>query len=259
MTAQSLEEWFSTALGQYVLKRELAYFDHAVADVFGFNAVQLGLAGCDFLRACRIPLRFTAGVEPEAGLRTDLRHLPLATASIDLAVLPHVLEFSDHPHQILREVERVLLPEGQVIVSGFNPLSMWGARQGLARRSQEFPWCGSFIALSRLKDWLALLGFEVIGGGFNCYAPPVSSEKWLSRFTFLEKAGDRWWPISGGVYFLRAVKRVIGMRVIKPGWNARAAKKSLAPVAQRMNGEVPPIAACLSGEPACQDAEEKGA
>lgn len=233
MSTHTLEQWFQTSLGRYLLEREQAFFDQAVADVFGFNAVQLGLPGIDFLRMSRIPLRLCAAPESTARLRADCRHLPLASNSIDLAVLPHVLEFSDNPHQILREVERMLMPEGQVIISGFNPRSLWGLKRIASRRPRNCPWHGEFISLPRLKDWLALLGFEVAAGRLGCYVPPFSTEKWLGRFQFMEKAGDRWWPISGGVYFLQAVKRVHGMRVIKPGWNRLAAKPNLAPLVQK--------------------------
>lgn len=232
---QTLQDWFATPLGAYLLQQEQAYFDEAVADVFGFNAMQLGLPGVDLLRMNRIPLRFTVGAEQGVRLRTAFDHLPIESNSIDLVVSPHALEFSAQPHQILREVQRVLLPEGQLIVSGFNPRSLWGARRLLHRRRREFPWCGNFISLPRLKDWLALLDFEVTGGKIGCYAPPFRQEKWLQRGLFMEAAGDRWWPISGGVYFLRAVKRVHGMRVIKPSWKDRRAE-ALASVAGRLNG-----------------------
>jgi hypothetical protein len=84
-----------------------------------------------------------------------------------------------------------------------------------------------------VKDWLALLGFEVSGGRLDAYVPPVALEKWLRRFEFFERAGDRWWPIAGGVYYLRATKRVAGMRVITPAWTRRVRKKALASVARQ--------------------------
>jgi hypothetical protein len=120
-------------------------------------------------------------------------------------------------------------------VSGFNPRSLWGARRLLTRQRRDYPWCGNFISLPRLKDWLALLDLEVTGGALGCYVPPFRQDKWLQRAQFMEAAGDRWWPISGGVYFLRAVKRVHGMRVIKPSWNDRRAE-ALASVARPLNG-----------------------
>jgi SAM-dependent methyltransferase len=230
----TLADWLETPKGAYVLNWERGQFDSAVEDVFGFNAVQIGLPTIDFLRANRIPLRCAVGAEPGCGVRADPRHLPLAGQSVDLLALPHVLEFSPDPHQILREAERVLRPEGHIVIAGFNPLSLWGLKRKLARRGFDHPWCGDFIGLLRLRDWLKLLGFELNGGRFGCYAPPVTQPKWLQRYAFMEKAGDRWWPICGGVYVVRAVKRVQGMRLVTPGWkNGGAKARALATAARR--------------------------
>ncbi|MDO8292680.1 MAG: methyltransferase domain-containing protein, partial [Gallionella sp.] len=175
---ESLSEWFATPQGGYVLTREQAYFDRTVSDIFGYNAVQLGLPEHDFLRSSRMPLRFSAGNQAGNDVRLCCTELPFDTASLDLVLIPHVLEFAEHPHQILREVERVLMPEGSLIISGFNPRSLWGLRKtlgGVHRAlgcKQGYPWNGHFISLPRLKDWLALLGFEVVGGRFAAYAPP---------------------------------------------------------------------------------------
>lgn len=235
-TANTLNDWFATPQGQYLLVREQAYFDHGVADIFGFNALQLGLPEHEFLRASRIPLRVMAGHEAGAQVRLGMDELPFECGSLDLVLLPHVLEFNAHPHQILREVERVLMPEGHLIISGFNPRSLWGIRRAVGSR-MGYPWCGNFIALPRLKDWLALLGFEVVAGRFVCYAPPLTNSSWLSRSHFMEPAGDRWWAVCGGVYFLQAIKRVPGMRLIKPKWNEGLVGK-LLPAAPKLNREV---------------------
>lgn len=234
MTAAT--QWLATPPGQYVLAREQAYFDNAVADIFGYHALQLGMEELDLLRASRIPLRVHVGHGAGAGLRADFRDLPIESNSVDLMVLPHTLEFSDHPHQIVREVARALRPEGQVVIAGFNPLSLWGLRRGLGRRD-EFPWQGRFIHLARVKDWFALLGLEIVAGSMACYAPPCTDQKWLDRFAFMEKAGDRWWPIAGGVFFLQAIKRVRGIRLIMPKWSDNVVpKKNLAPMPERVRG-----------------------
>lgn len=222
-----------TAQGSYVLRREQAYFDRTVANIFGFNAFQLGLPERDFLRRSRMPLRRCAGNEDGVGVRVLADELPFATESVDLLLLPHVLEFALHPHQILREAQRVLMPEGSLLISGFNPLSLWGMRRALGSK-QDYPWCGSFIALRRLKDWLALLGFVVVGGQFAAYAPPLHLRSSLQRCRFMEAAGDRWWAVSGGIYFLHAVKRVPGMRLIQPKWSKQAVP-NLLPVTPKMN------------------------
>ena len=159
-----LSSWLQTAPGQYLLGWEQAQFDLAVADLFGYNALQLGLAELEALRANRMPHRWLALPEelapldpllhgslistqgarsvdsrsdaaplPRVALITDAAALPFPAASLDLVVLPHTLELSADPHQVLREVERVLVPEGRVVLSGFNPASLWGLRQGRGR------------------------------------------------------------------------------------------------------------------------------
>jgi SAM-dependent methyltransferase len=209
-----------------------------VADVFGYHALQLGMPRLDALRENRMPLRALAlqaaddgraeaasanlvphAVAPACRLATVVTRfedLPFAPHSVDLLVMPHVLEYSPEPHAVLREVERVLVPEGQVIITGFNPASLWGLRHGATRLGLRpyLPAGGQPIALPRIKDWLKLLSFEVNRGRFGCYVPWARSRRWLERWSFLEKAGDRWWPVLGGVYALAAVKRVRGMRLV---------------------------------------------
>jgi SAM-dependent methyltransferase len=233
-SANQLSQWFETPLGKHLLAQELAYFDAEVSDIFGYNALQFGLPQIDFLRANRVALRACVGNEPGVRVRSDHCELPLATAELDLVVLPHLLEFSHNPHQILREVQRVLRPEGHVILSGFNPWSLWGLARLIGARSGEYPWSGQFISLPRIKDWLALLGLDVVGGRMTAYTPPWGGEKWLRRLSFMEKAGQRWWPIAGGVYFLHGIKRVSGVRLITPKWKRAPARKALAPVPQRV-------------------------
>ena len=232
-----LQDWFQTPPGRYLLEWERTQFDLAVADIFGYHALQLGLPALDALKANRMPHRWLAGSMnkshniqgSKAALVTDFAALPFAANSLDLVVLPHSLELDVDPHATLREVERVLVPEGRVVICGLNPASLWGLRQRRAHLYRRFgfgetflPEGGEFIGYWRLRDWLRLLSFEVETGRFGCYRPGVSSEKWLQRFEWMDRAGERWWPILGAVYFLVAVKRVRGMRLMGPAWKTPA-------------------------------------
>lgn len=228
MSTATLAHWLTTPPGAYLLAREQAWFDRTVADIFGFHALQIGLPSCTFLAQSRIPARWTMDAAEPADFRADPHWLPFPENSLDLVVLPHALEFSDEPHRLLREVHRTVRPEGQLLIAGFNPFSLFGTKRYFGRQ-QTAPWNGSFIALYRLKDWLALLGFEVTGGSLDCYAPPFAQEKWLRRCRIFEQAGDRWWPIAGGVYFLRATKKVVGMRIITPAWERSTRAIAAAP------------------------------
>jgi len=167
--------WFATPLGRHLLAREQAYFDTTLADIFGYHALQIGLPETPLLRASRIATRCTVDLEEPAQVLADPHWLPFRENSFDLVVLPHALEFTDEPHQLLREVYRVIRPEGQLVVSGFNPFSLFGAKRYFGRE-QTMPWTGNFISLYRVKDWLALLGFEVSGGRLDAYVPPVAQE-----------------------------------------------------------------------------------
>jgi SAM-dependent methyltransferase len=234
----ALDDWLETPAGVYVRAWEQACLDELTADIFGFNAVQIGLPQINALAANRMPNKWQAATRTssaaqlqlgsgnkQVAVALDFAELPFASQSLDLVVLPHVLEFAAEPHQVLREVERVLIPEGQVIICGFNPASLWGVRQGVGRLtgSHYLPVAGEFISMPRMKDWLKLLNLRVGGSHFGCYAPPCRSAKWLNRFAFMEDAGQRWWPYLGAVYMVHAVKRVKGMTMVGPAWNKKSA------------------------------------
>lgn len=230
-SAVAWRQWLTSPAGQYVIGWEQQQFDRLVPDLFGFVGLQLGLRELDTLANNRMRSRIlvsrgnlAAGYD-SSGRAADIviegyEDLPFADQSADLVTLPHVLEFAADPHQVLREVDRVLRPEGRIIVTGFNPVSLWGAAQaiggGLGR--PFIPADGHFISLPRLRDWYKLLSFQFTRGSYGCYRPACRSERWLARTEFMEKAGDRWWPICGAVYCVTAVKRVRGMRVIGPAW-----------------------------------------
>ena len=230
MPTNTLLDWFATPLGQYLLEKERAYLDDVTPDIFGYHALQLGMPEVDLLRESRIAHRVRIGKSDHPDVFAKSHELPLATQSIDLVLLPHVLEFAAEPHEILREVDRVMMPEGRLVIVGFNPWSLWGLRSTVGFSRHQFPWNGRFVSLLRVKDWLALLGFDVSAGRLVGYAPPFDSEKLRRRFGFMEPAGDRWWAVGGAVYMLQGIKRVRGMRLLTPAWAQQkdAREKSLA-------------------------------
>src|SRR5712691_11341954 len=236
MATNTLQDWFGTPLGQYLLEKEQAYLDDVTPDIFGFHALQLGMPATDFLGASRIAHRMRIAASDNPDLYAKSHELPLATQSIDLVVLPHVLEFAEEPHRILREVDRVMMPEGRLIIVGFNPWSLWGLRSAMGPSRDAFPWNGRFVSLLRVKDWLALLGFDVSAGRLTGYAPPFESAKLRRRLGLMEPAGDRWWAVGGAVYMLQAIKRVRGMRLMTPAWQEKSAReKALVAAAKRQS------------------------
>src|SRR5436190_16588461 len=246
MATNTLQDWFQTPLGQYLLEKERAYLDDVTPDIFGFHAIQLGMPGVDLLRENRITHKLRVAHLGEPDLYAKCHELPIATQSIDLVLLPHVLEFAEEPHAVLREVDRVMMPEGRLVIVGFNPWSLWGMRSALGYSRDEPPWNGRFLSLLRVKDWLALLGFDVSAGRLIGYAPPFDSEKLRRRFGFMEPAGDRWWAVGGAVYMLQAIKRVRGMRLITPAWQEKSAReKALIAAAKRERHDAAKSAAHL--------------
>jgi SAM-dependent methyltransferase len=231
MDAKVKQTWFESTLGQYLLVREQALYDAAVGDIFGYHALQLGFLQMNALNNSRIAHIMQADAA-EGDFNCDSDYLPLSENSVDLICMPHVLEFSQNPHQTLREVERVLVPEGHLILTGFNPISAWGVKYAFNKDSQ-YPWHGHFFTLSRIKDWLALLGMEFVSGQMMGYEPPINDEKWLKRFACMEKWGDKWWPMLGGVYLIVAKKRVANMTLLKPNWKKTSIKPRLVVNSQK--------------------------
>jgi SAM-dependent methyltransferase len=234
-TSGTFDDWLTTPLGRYVSLHEQAIFDRVLPDLFGYYALQMGAASLPLLAASRIGNRFTMGWNTVAELFAEPDQMPFAENQFDVIVMPHVLEFQALPHETLREVCRVLRPEGRLLLTGFNPYSMFGSKRFFGR-DRTSVWGGEFLALSRVKDWLTLLGFDLVDGQLDCYNVPAQSDKSLQRLEWLARAGDRWWPFAGGVYYLHAVKRVAGVRLIKPAW-ARAPKRAAA--AARSRNAVP--------------------
>jgi len=265
-----LGHWLRTAPGGYLLGWEQACLDELVSGVFGYHALQLGLAELDALRANRMPHRWAATdtlQQPEpielpaaedgisrlslhghVALHCDFDALPFPSDSLDLVVLPHTLELARDPHLTLSEVERVLVPEGRVVIVGLNPASLWGLRQRMARGGERMgigrhrelflPRAGEFLGYWRVRDWLRLLSFEVEAGRFGCWRPPLASQAWLGRFAWLEPLGARWWPVFGAVYAISAVKRVRGMRLVGLARNRARTRQGAAPVVANRQGRL---------------------
>jgi SAM-dependent methyltransferase len=256
--------WLDSPPGEYVRRWQQQACERMVADLFGYHAVQCGNPMIDCLSANRMPDRvIVAGAFSESDFQSSgsersarceapgaqapgsnraatsfvlidhFEHLPFAAQSIDLVVLPHVLEFAAEPHEVLREVERVLRPEGRLVVTGFNPVSLWGLRQAVGRlvAREWLPEPAQMITMARLRDWLKLLGLSTEEVVHGCYRPAFDRQSWLDRFALLERAGDRWWPILGAVYVLCAAKRIPGMRLQGPVLRKRFNRRVAATVA----------------------------
>jgi SAM-dependent methyltransferase len=223
----SLEHWYRTPLGKRVGAQEAACLDGLLHDTFGYYLVQIGGGDCfhEVLAASRIrhrilvPGRAATG-QPGLQVIGNPAALPLAADGVDAVLLPHTLDFAPNPRLVLREVERVLIPEGRVIILGFNALSSWGLLRLLYRKRRRIPWCGRFMTPYRVEDWLSLLGFDVECRRQIMFRPPMRGALG-PRLALLDTWGLRLWPALGAIYAIKAVKRVATLTPLRPSWGVR--------------------------------------
>lgn len=222
-----LESWFSGWLGQYLLRAERNNISRVLPDLFGYHLVKLGLpADTRLIESSRINHKVIVATSteppvPGVHLISAMQAFPIATDSLDVVVLHHVLEFERNPHQILRELERVLIGEGHAVIIGFNPWSLWGLWRLLRAWRGRAPWNGKFIGMARLRDWLQLLDFEMIRSDYFFYRPPLENRLIMRKLAFLEQLGHFCWRYFGGIYIVAAKKRVIPMTPIMMQWQKR--------------------------------------
>lgn len=221
---RALVEWYRASQGAQVLTELRTELAGLLAERFGFLGVQLGAGELvpPLLEASRVRQREVISSLPGCGtIRAVPEALPLAAESTDLLILTHTLEQASDPYQVLRELERVLVPEGDAVLISFNPWSLWGGWSwlvGIPWRGEYAPWNGRFYSASRVKDWLRLLDFEVIEVRRLVYRPP-SWRGWIGeRLRWMERLGPRWFPLLGGVQVLVARKRRTATTLIRPRW-----------------------------------------
>jgi hypothetical protein len=226
---EGLEEWFTSPVGMEVAAREEEWLQQMLHETFGYYLLQVGVEAVFAEAVASSRIRHRILVPASVSRRTGgaqvvarPTQLPVASDSVDAVLLPHTLDFSADAGQVLREAERVLIPEGRVLVMGFNPLSIWGLWRLLRRGQGRVPWCGSFLTPFRINDWLSLLGFDVETQQMMVFRPPWRRAL-PRRLSVLDSLGGRFWPLLGGVYAIRAVKRVSTLTPLRPSWKTRRA------------------------------------
>ncbi len=222
-----LYEWYNTtSLGQKLKQAEEDRLKSVLANLFGYHALQVGaLYDEDMYTSSRIPhfcildgLPAQKGRERTTAVACHPAQLPICSDSVDVVILPHTLEFVSDPYEVLREVDRVLIPEGHVIILGFNPWSIWGLVRLLRSYRARIPWTGQFRGGKRIREWLRLLGFDTLRDQTYFYRPPLSHEGIMQRLEFMERLGRRYGRFAGGAYLLVGKKRVATPTLIRPRW-----------------------------------------
>ncbi|HVY66791.1 MAG TPA: methyltransferase domain-containing protein [Gammaproteobacteria bacterium] len=213
----AVREWLATPLGRRVLANEQRLIRQALERVFGEQFLQIGAWGARnaFLRHARTQRRALLDWRPgvAADILSNPEQLAVASDSIDVVFLPHTLERTPSPHALLREVDRVLRPDGHLLVLSFAPGGFWGLRHVLSSRGD--PACRErLIREGRLRDWLELLSFDVPPATRYCHTLPIERFKQL-RILPREEWAQRWLPVFSGGYLIKAQKRVLPLTPVR--------------------------------------------
>ncbi len=227
---RQFQHWYESALGQRLAEQEQQILDQYLPDLFGYYLLQCGNPlhalpelSASWLQASRVPSRFVMDYDNNHAVNCIAYHdqLPIKSDSLDVVVLPHVLEFAADPHLLLRETERVLIAEGHVVILGFNAWGIWNLLRKLPYFKTALPANAHFLPASRVADWLQLLGFDVVQRKGYFFRPPLQGSRLYEKTAFLEKLGRRLWPNFGACYVLVARKRVETLTPIRPRWRRR--------------------------------------
>lgn len=208
----ALESWFDSELGRHVLEFERRLLDRKLPGLFGFHLMQLGISRQTMLfESSVIRHKFALAGAPGApgvSALAEPEQLPIESDSVDVVILHHALEFSENPHQLLREAARVTVPHGSLLIVGFNPWSAFGVRALIGRRFGHPVWGSRLLGARRIADWLALLDFALDSTQYGFHSLPVNHAGVLQRFAGLDRLGERWSLPWGSIYVIHACKQV---------------------------------------------------
>jgi SAM-dependent methyltransferase len=214
-----ITDWLQLSNGQYLQAQTQQLVNNAISHCFGYHLLKLGQLSTQ-LKTDKCPIRHQINCAengPDIGLRSDLNHLPFQDSTIDLCILVHELDFSSDPHQLLREIDRVLTLDGTLIISGYNPYSLFGCKTLLTPQDNH---TARLFAPNRVIDWLHLLGFEIKQKQHFDYISPQPKTH-LSKL--IESIGQRYFSFFCSVYFIVAKKQCTPMTPIKSSFEFRRA------------------------------------
>lgn len=206
-----ITNWLQLSHGQYLKAQTQHLLDNAISHSFGYHLLKLGRLSSQ-IKVDKSPILHQINCAedgPDIGVRSNLSDLPFQESTIDLCILLHELDFSNDPHQLLREIDRVLTLDGTLVISGFNPYSLVGCKSLFTPRDKQ---AIRFFSPSRVIDWLHLLGFEIKQKQlFNC----IYSHSKGPTLSFIQQLGQRYFPFLCSVYFIVAKKQCTPLTRIK--------------------------------------------
>jgi SAM-dependent methyltransferase len=236
--AKSQENWYQTLSGKSSLDELDSLCAETLSEIFGYYAIEMGvLSGKhSLLKHSRITAGFSLLDSAAASSKNTLfekgsisssvisttEQLPIATDNVDLVIASHTLESSKDPHQVLREIDRVLVPEGHCILIGFNPSPISQMGQFIRSRFKKDENLCKTRSVAHVRDWFSLLGFEVVDVNYMGMRPAVKNKKLFDALSWLDRLGEFAGPILGNMYVIHAKKQMVAMRPNKKVWRAPA-------------------------------------
>lgn len=213
---KALAAWFRSALGEQVFATEQALHDELLEDTVGYHLLQISAQNQALFAKSPIPhkrrLAESFGLDPD--LIASPLQMPILTDQVDVVLLHHLLEFVDRPQALLTESARVVMPQGLLMITGFNPFSFWGMKALLSRESAAFPFKGRFLSAPKLMDWLNILNFKIDRVLYAEFGLPMLMP-WVRPPNFGLGLGRRYNLMFGGVYMIIARKYVAPLTPVR--------------------------------------------
>jgi SAM-dependent methyltransferase len=220
-------DWYRGPVGRLVAADLVDLLARRAETAFGYHALVLGEAGSEFgrrfdwNRQLRIGHQVLAGPPGGQGagrMPVDLDALPIESEAADLVIALHVLEDRRNPHEILREIDRTLRPEGRLLIVGINPASL------LHLSARFWPRCHAPLAFGhhhpawRVIDWLRVLGYRIEAIEPAGGVAPWCRESAYRRCERLRRLSGDWAWFLNGLYLIDATRRVARPTPAKPAF-----------------------------------------
>lgn len=213
----ALLDWYRTPLGQAIAEQLVPALQASVNDLFGYQGLQVGnpLPEASLLEGSGLYRTIVLDAPgSKADVHGDVLALPVANDTMKCVVFMHTLDFCSEPHQALREADRVLSSDGQLVIIGFNPYSLFGLRHVLGGWRGRMPWRGRFYSRWRVGEWLSVLDYAVEHRQSLFLRPPLNNARLLRRLARLEPAWGSHTGV-GGIYIMRAKKQSVPMTLLR--------------------------------------------
>lgn len=236
-----IRNWFDSPVGQQLLQTESAILEQILSGLFGYHLLQISVQEGELHESSPIQHKISLGLaeRDKSALLARPTELPLGNDSLDVVVLHHILDFIDSPQEILREISRIILPSGYLIIVGFNPFSLWGMLKPVASLRGTPPWNGRFIRPGRLMDGMNLLNFKIDRAQYCMYGLPLANTR--SEIPDFSRGLSRKANLPlGAVYVIVARKQLGTLTPIRPVWKTQKAFGRLSVVPSANRGALPP-------------------